>query len=982
MEELLPIIEKPTLQTTVIHRGATNQMSIDKTSAVEGKLSWVSFEELQSLGKNPNEDNVCLSMEESQEQLRWAPVSAEGQGDEMVFDEPVGQYYLCLLDDIADENSEDGAPLNEIGIFEMKNVITSMSQSIKPSTRTTLRIDVIVLRPGTVTCVVKDKAVTAEKAQELASSGVSAGMSAQAQKDMVMQQRSNLLDFLNEPTGTLAQASVEVPAAVPPFMTVVLVMNKFPDTNDVPAWCWHSDTLGTKLTSPEATTGQLFDLPGENPVAKTLPTFVWPGASFLIYVENVHETASSRVRLVNSTAECDATTYDQAVPVVQNVEGQEQPIEAYLTADDTKKVVCFFELPNSLALVVETPDGTELKFSQGVSPQSSVIVGGVPGTDKNYIHRGLPVNLLLNYVDPGEDAQIFVIQDSEYADNNDKCLPAIGIGGATDATPEPTADYVTRAGAITFKPVSVLPTPTDDGKTHFVSLSEQDTSNLVIGQSYTVCYVGSQKDSTRVFNKVGGSLRVRDVIVGIHQAEGDQSNSQRIRLEVEASLTGEISCLALTRKLSKPPTIAEIDGTAKEQDDYEGEFEEDEVLGRTLLVEATEPNSRTTVVIENVPEAVKNIEQLPMGVAPQIFTWCRHTSSQNLIFPNNGEGVAISLAVLPPPQFEYATADGIQFPQPDGISLARNISFPPIIASFQDVPNFPLYYYDHVSFNVAPPFPAGIVLKICGPDDPQPCQSGSVMSDPLPEQLTAKNEYTISSQSKFDVQGIQEVKMTLGVIEPAVCELVSVKSTEFVLSCAVQDADNFYVQAVYLLMQDTSILTTDDMSSTEAFTCKDRPVPASVATPTSGLQFTCMKEDPRCCCWMFLPKEGMWNDAGETERNLDLRLLRARVKNDECGLEKFARYDIRSMASGTNPLVDDQREEVVSAEQFDISIPMKPESKPLQFEMKVDINYEENCSPQAGPNKEQECKDNMQKELQNLLGAPAEMIEVTKVRAA
>merc|ERR1719272_1280382 len=96
----------------------------------------------------------------------------------MVFDEAIGKYYLCLLDDDLDD--VPSTPMNRIGSFEVKNVISDVSPSTSPSTRTTLRVDVVALRAGTVNCVVKTPKSVVDKAEDLGGGSVAPGMTAEA----------------------------------------------------------------------------------------------------------------------------------------------------------------------------------------------------------------------------------------------------------------------------------------------------------------------------------------------------------------------------------------------------------------------------------------------------------------------------------------------------------------------------------------------------------------------------------------------------------------------------------------------------------------------------------------------------------------------------------------------------------------------------------------------------------------------------------
>jgi len=975
MIETLPIIATPTLQTKVIHRGATNQIMVKKTTAFAGHVSWISGQEFTSRGgKDAKTENVCLSLADAKEQARYEPISSDGSGTKMVFDEEIGKYHLCLLDDDKDDAAK--APLNAIGLFDVKNVITGISPSSSASTRTTLRIDVVALRPGTVTCVVKTSKSVAAKASELGSGSAAPGMTAEARKAFVMKQRGKLWDYLESKEGTLAKVTTTVPAAIPPSVLAVLVMNKFPETTKVPVWCWHTEAAGSKITFPETATGQMFDLPGENPVAKTMPSFTWPGASFMIFIENVPDTSKSRVKLTNTTKECLASTYDQAVPVVQAGTKAEQPIQAYLKADMTKRVVCFFELPTSLALIVETEDGKELKFSQETAPESSLIISGIVS---KYVHRGLPINLLLGNVFSGEDAELFILPEREYTNNDNNCLPAAGIDPDKDSL-ESTVDYVKRVATIGFKRVSILPS-VSGGKTHFATFNEQDTQLLTIGKSFVVCYVGSSKDTTRTFNKVGMALPVRDVIVAIHQASGEKSSSQKTRLFVESSLTGDISCMVSTRKLKKAPIKPEIKGDYGSDpalpEEYKPEFKETEILGRTLGQKASQPNANTTIEIVNKAENVANVKRQPMGVPPEVYAWCFHSRSEGLIFPNNGDGVAMPLTVFSPPQFTYALADGTKFQQPQGVVLALNVSFPPLLPQWDKAKGFPQYYYDSVFFNIDPPLPEGIQIETQEPKD-KLTQVGQIYAKPVPDQVSVATTYTITSQSNYDVQGSKEVKLSLSVHSPGFCKLQSAKSTEAVVACSVQDAHNMHNEALYLLLKDTSDTDTTVAIKPSSFFCYPRPIPPKKPSSGLGMQFTCMKEAPLCCCWLFLPEDGMKNKDGS--RNLKPRVITGKVMKNECGLEQWGRYETYTMAAGKNPLMANADVAVANGGMFDFTMPIKPEPKPIQFEMKVDIDYEKECSPEAGPEKPQQCKDNMQKELASMLGAPSEMIIVRDVR--
>lgn len=68
-----------------------------------------SRQEVQGLGKDPAKEQVCPSLEEAQQQERFLEINENGEGKPFHFGQPVGIYYVCLLDDAAD--AVTGVPL-------------------------------------------------------------------------------------------------------------------------------------------------------------------------------------------------------------------------------------------------------------------------------------------------------------------------------------------------------------------------------------------------------------------------------------------------------------------------------------------------------------------------------------------------------------------------------------------------------------------------------------------------------------------------------------------------------------------------------------------------------------------------------------------------------------------------------------------------------------------------------------------------------
>uniref|UniRef100_A0A7S0B8E8 Uncharacterized protein n=1 Tax=Pyrodinium bahamense TaxID=73915 RepID=A0A7S0B8E8_9DINO len=254
-----------------------------------------------------------------------------------------------------------------------------------------------------------------------------------------------------------------------------------------------------------------------------------------------------------------------------------------------------------------------------------------------------------------------------------------------------------------------------------------------------------------------------------------------------------------------------------------------------------------------------------------------------------------------------------------------------------------------------------------------PAATGEISPDPLPEQLSEEPvNYTVRAQSRYDVQKWQEARFGMSVHEPAVCSLQSVKSTEALVSCAIRDSNNLYLQAIYLLISDYGTDTPYEQSS---FSC----YPEAAVRQSEGalLETVCTKDRGRCCCWMWLPG----GEDTSPQRSLMRSTIVGRITHSSCNLGQQLRYGGMSMAAGVNPLAQNERTAVVSRMEFDFTIPKRDEARPIQFEMKVDISYEEECDPvKNGPEAEAACKERMRAELVKLLGAPPEMIEVLQVR--
>ncbi|CAK9109794.1 Alpha-agarase [Durusdinium trenchii] len=298
-------------------------------------------------------------------------------------------------------------------------------------------------------------------------------------------------------------------------------------------------------------------------------------------MENVVDTSQSRVKMVNNTIECDASTYSEAIPVVLNTSGQEQPIKAYLTASSFKRMFCFFELPASLPIAV-----SELQ------PSLSLIV------DDAYIQ-------------------------------------------------------------------------------HMLS----------IGHNYVLCYVGSA-DTTRVFNKIGSVITVKDIILALEK-------EQRFSMTVD-----DVSHLV------PAPVQVTGDWFTMSHEVFDTSVNLSVQLSVLLRYSNPKPDrSGSEVKITTVVANAVNIQRMPLGVAPQAYVWCKHSKSL-VVYPEDGAGVAVTLGVLAAPSFQYSILSN----PATQVILARNVSFPTLAVLWSSA-GFPAYYFDEVAFTITPTLPDGLDIS-------------------------------------------------------------------------------------------------------------------------------------------------------------------------------------------------------------------------------------------------------------------------------
>merc|ERR1719215_174548 len=102
------------------------------------------------------------------------------------------------------------------------------------------------------------------------------------------------------------------------------------------------------------------------------------------------------------------------------------------------------------------------------------------------------------------------------------------------------------------------------------------------------------------------------------------------------------------------------------------------------------------------------------------------------------------------------------------------------------------------------------------------------------------------------------------------------------MACTIQDASNFYNEAIYLSFQ--SYGNSAPTATPSTFTCYGDAEASSSSTAdisAVSLEFLCTRKQNSCCCWLWIP-------GGEDRENRDLessRTLTARVSTiGQCGM--------------------------------------------------------------------------------------------------
>jgi hypothetical protein len=635
-----------------------------------------------------------------------------------------------------------------------------------------------------------------------------------------------------------------------------------------------------------------------------------------------------------------------------------KPLKAYLTATTEKPLLCFFELETSAPLLLG-----EVQFTTEAPEWRMSILG----TPTNYIHPGMPVTVQLRNTQAGSSGELFLLSEQQYRANGNTCVkpyeePLVGL--AEEAEVDWPLGVVEKTASLGKRMVSMLPEG-DSLYTHFVWFDEFETESLSIGQGFFLCYVGDAAEMPQIYNPIFPMIRVKDVVTGMSEdrrfaSTPAETNSLRVNLLVESTLTGTLQCLLTTVPLSRTPTQSEVDGTYNVQDTV---LNPNSVLARTPGgVTASIANTNTSVVMAIDQDKVANIVRLPLGTAPRAHAWCNHKKS-TVVFPDDPQGFIVEFGVLAPPTMVFMDSNGFEV---RNISFVQNVSFGPLELRFPTMDGFPRYYFDEVSVSVSPPLPDG--LRLDGYElvpSPRPVQTIDVLQDAEGNVVP----YRALASSLYDISKGTFATLTLAVYEAIRCDLANVKTTEIVVKCDVHNAANFHATGVYLNIMETTAVPSMDPAS---FACTDPSLTGSLWRERDDLsqsRFTCTGAAAGVCC-CYAPFESI-------DDMFDWQMFTASSKHNDCNIEEHNKRIVQSMVEGYRPDIGDTaagRVQWVSDTVLEFTRQPREEAAPVVFDMELDMDYEV-C--ETDPDF---CEQQIKEELSALLGIPVEEIEISALR--
>lgn len=382
---------------------------------------------------------------------------------------------------------------------------------------------------------------------------------------------------------------------------------------------WCVETSSQSFILPGHSGGLLIITPEaiEPPRLLAYPSYLWQGAMFYTETSKISSDAvtmtttppGTMVRVSSGSSEtvCNRALYANASAnkvTNQGKSGQSIAVvmsTVTLVASTARPFICFFSGPSAVGIAL-TKDKLVVHAEAPTFTQKRL-----DGQAITKVYRGLLMQVLFTNVAPTNGLLHWV--------------PA-GIGadcrGASRAPP--AAQIVTGANTSFFK------------------------FGGAVGE-YTMCYLGTQSESTTVapFNGIG-SFVVTDTITAIVQDPALPSTRSSVCVEIEVRVPGTVTCL--TRATPAAVTAADFSGGAA-------------YLGRAGIVVGPPAAGGDPEFPRRFPLMIPLLYyQQTQG---PLYVWCHHSLAEDLVYPGNADGAVIPLqkeepVAVPEPTFLWTGA--------------------------------------------------------------------------------------------------------------------------------------------------------------------------------------------------------------------------------------------------------------------------------------------------------------------------------------
>eukprot|EP00930_Biecheleria_cincta_P083164 TRINITY_DN72788_c0_g1_i1.p1 TRINITY_DN72788_c0_g1~~TRINITY_DN72788_c0_g1_i1.p1 ORF type:complete len:2783 (+),score=391.35 TRINITY_DN72788_c0_g1_i1:96-8444(+) len=253
------------LVLTRFYRGLLIKVVISNGALGTGLLHWTTAEDFAAQG--------CAGASRAPPAAQSVKV---GETSFFKIEEAAGRYALCYLG--IEKEGSSTAPFNSLGIFELTDVIHAVNPAVHPpSTRNTVRLNLEVRMPGTVTCIARKSQAT------VSTSDFSLGVLHSGRGSVVVDPAAPGVD-------------PEFPRDFPLELPLVLYERS---GDPLRVWCLHSSAESVPF--PATADGVLVPLQVEEAFVTPDPAFIWHGAQFRLSLLNTPDVNSKRVGMHEPT---------------------------------------------------------------------------------------------------------------------------------------------------------------------------------------------------------------------------------------------------------------------------------------------------------------------------------------------------------------------------------------------------------------------------------------------------------------------------------------------------------------------------------------------------------------------------------------------------------------------------------------------------------------------------------------------------------